>query len=530
MVLLLALGLVRLSESTANMVTQATSPYFLTPELGMSKDAMRQKMAYALLQQGSSGEPIQAWTQGLARIAQGALGGYELGTLANEDKAREAKVNGSVDTLPGMQPQPQSVPQALASLPAEQPAPQPVQNVQPQRSPVVSALAGPPPSNPGYLNLTGPDKNITGVSVENLPPPPSFNNRFASVGGGQPPADAQQPIPVPTQRIAQALQPSGLPQTQTQSPNLTPADQGAIRELWQSPATRQLAMDRYQKLTTPKDQDLPLVDPRERVAAGIPASDTKPYQRNMATGKISPIDSSPTITMQANTSGETAYSKGKAEDALGLERSADSTMAERQKLEVFKSLNNDFKTGKLAPAQATVGAWADALGIDATKLGVPANAAINGQLIESLSNQMTLGMIGNKAGEGGMPANNFSDADRSFLSKTAPGLARMQGGNQVLAEIKARSLDRQLDKVAMWDDYRSQGKKYEDFERDWRQKVRSSPSLFADVPDMIRGLSQQPAAGGAPSGPALPKPGDMQGGYRFKGGDPSKPESWEKGL
>jgi hypothetical protein len=55
----------------------------------------------------------------------------------------------------------------------------------------------------------------------------------------------------------------------------------------------------------------------------------------------------------------------------------------------------------------------------------------------------------------------------------------------------------------MWDDYRSQGKKFEDFERDWRAKVRSEPSLFADVPDMVRGLSSQPNASGfAPPGSA----------------------------
>lgn len=495
------------------MVTQATSPFYLTPELGMSKEAMRQKMAYALLQQGSSGEPVQAWTQGLARMAQGALGGWELGALDHEDKAREAKISGAIDTLPGMQ-QPQTIPQALAPSPQQPQPPQPaVSNVQPQRSPIVAALntparpmsdAGPPVMMPrpevAPTTKVWGDKEAETAGLYPPSAPGNFNDRFA----GQPGApSAQQPNPVPTQRIAQALQPSGLPQTQTQSPNFTPEDQNSIRQLWQNPATRQLAMDRYQQLSKPKDQDVPLVSPQERAAAGIPATDTRPYQRNQATGKISAIDNAPTVNMQANTTGESAYSKGKAEDALTLERSADSTMAERQRMTVFKGLVDNFKTGKLAPAQSTAGAWADAMGIDPKvleKFGVAPNAAINGQLIESMSNQMTLGMIGNKGGEGGMPANNFSDADRKFLSATAPGLARMQGGNQILTEMKSRALDRQLDKVAMWDQYRSEGKKYEDFERDWRKKVRDEPSLFADIPQMIQKLSPQGQGQPAPDG------------------------------
>jgi len=36
-----------------------------------------------------------------------------------------------------------------------------------------------------------------------------------------------------------------------------------------------------------------------------------------------------------------------------------------------------------------------------------------------------------------------------------------------------------------------------------------------------------PQAPGLASRPAMPKPGDVRRGYRFKGGDPSKQESWE---
>ena len=70
------------------------------------------------------------------------------------------------------------------------------------------------------------------------------------------------------------------------------------------------------------------------------------------------------VSLNASNVGESEYSKEKAKDAVTLERSADKTLQERQQLEVFKSLVRDFSTGKLAPAQSTMGAWGDAMGID----------------------------------------------------------------------------------------------------------------------------------------------------------------------
>jgi len=42
----------------------------------------RQRVADALMQAGTSFEPMQSWTQGLAKIAQGGIGGY----LAGQDQ------------------------------------------------------------------------------------------------------------------------------------------------------------------------------------------------------------------------------------------------------------------------------------------------------------------------------------------------------------------------------------------------------------------------------------------------------------
>lgn len=57
--------------------------------LSPQQTATRRKMAQSLLQQGTSTEPVQHWTQALARVAQGGLGGYYQGSAdAGEAEGR----------------------------------------------------------------------------------------------------------------------------------------------------------------------------------------------------------------------------------------------------------------------------------------------------------------------------------------------------------------------------------------------------------------------------------------------------------
>jgi hypothetical protein len=54
----------------------------------------RQRLADALMTMGSQFEPMQSWTQGLAKIAQGGIGGYMAGqeqqNAFNNDQSRIA--------------------------------------------------------------------------------------------------------------------------------------------------------------------------------------------------------------------------------------------------------------------------------------------------------------------------------------------------------------------------------------------------------------------------------------------------------
>jgi hypothetical protein len=197
----------------------ATSPFGL--DFGVSKEAMRRKMAYAMMMQGSSGEPVKHWTQGLARALQGGMGGYELYREDQETKENEAAQSDAlIKALGGGQPQ---TPQA----PVQQMPPQrvPVQSQAPQRSPVVAALSPSGTMSDAPQVMTPPAQKVApssrvwgtdegeaaGLYPPSKPaaappqaPPLAFNDRFAALNPQANPQQAGQlqPVPVQTQSVA----------------------------------------------------------------------------------------------------------------------------------------------------------------------------------------------------------------------------------------------------------------------------------------------------------------------------------------
>ena len=118
------------------------------------KEDYRRKLAQQLLREGSSATPVQHWAQGLARMAQGAMGGYEMYQADQKDKETEANQNsamvkalemwgGGAPSAPTAQPTPQ---QPTAAPPA------PMTSVNPQAGAVPAALAAQPPKDPTNPN------------------------------------------------------------------------------------------------------------------------------------------------------------------------------------------------------------------------------------------------------------------------------------------------------------------------------------------------------------------------------------------
>jgi hypothetical protein len=114
------------------------------------KEDYRRKMAYKLMADATSAEPIQHWAQGLARLGQGAIGGYSMYQADQRDKETEAGNNAAlIAALQGGVPASPAAPpeQPTPQRPTAQPTP-PVSSVTPSAGAVPAALSGARPGGP----------------------------------------------------------------------------------------------------------------------------------------------------------------------------------------------------------------------------------------------------------------------------------------------------------------------------------------------------------------------------------------------
>ncbi len=119
---------------------------------GQVPDDYRRKLAYKLMMEGTDASPVQHWAQGLARMGQGALGGYEMYQADQKDKETEAGNNSAL--VAALQAYGGGAP--AASAPSPQPTPQqptaqptaPVSSVTPSAGAVPAALSGARPGGP----------------------------------------------------------------------------------------------------------------------------------------------------------------------------------------------------------------------------------------------------------------------------------------------------------------------------------------------------------------------------------------------
>jgi hypothetical protein len=102
------------------------------------KEDYRRKIAQQLMREGMSSEPVLHWAQGLGRLGQAALGGYQMYQADQRDKETESGNNAALIAALGgggmpAQPSPQQ--------PTAQPMP-PVSSVTPSAGAVPAALSG----------------------------------------------------------------------------------------------------------------------------------------------------------------------------------------------------------------------------------------------------------------------------------------------------------------------------------------------------------------------------------------------------
>lgn len=200
--------------------------------------------------------------------------------------------------------------------------------------------------------------------------------------------------------------------------------------------------------------------------------------------------------------GENAEAKALGE---GAGKRANETMAAAsaapskiQNLNRMSVMLDQVQQGKIEPARMTVSAWAKSMGLNddvAVRLGLDPKGVGTAQAVQALSNEMTLGHIG----PGGLPANNFSNTDRQFITEIVPKLGDDPESNRIKIEAARRMANLDLERGRAWQQFHrdpaNKGKSFADFEIDWAEKT-AKRDLFGDL---IKKVPQQQQAAAAPA-------------------------------
>jgi spore germination cell wall hydrolase CwlJ-like protein len=222
------------------------------------------------------------------------------------------------------------------------------------------------------------------------------------------------------------------------------------------------------------------------------------------------------VTVDNRAENEEAKAIGKAagERAAETMKAAGSAPRIMQNLGRMENLLGQVSQGKVEPARMTIAAWAQSFGLDdkvAERLGLDPKAVGTQQAIQALSNELTIGNLG----AGGFPSNNFSNADRDFLTGTVPQLANTPEGNAIMIEARRRLAAMDMEKGREWQQFRAanKGKSFDDFETSWNDKI-AARNIFADLAAKARETVQNSPA--AQRAAPTPTSGQTQGGVQWR--------------
>ncbi|WP_132010889.1 hypothetical protein [Camelimonas lactis] len=160
-----------------------------------------------------------------------------------------------------------------------------------------------------------------------------------------------------------------------------------------------------------------------------------------------------------------------------------------QRIGRMEVLMEQVETGKMAPARMNLGAWGKALGVNddfLNSMGLDPKKVGDAQALNAIAGRMVIDMIG----AGGFPANNFSDADRQFITGTVPQLANDPRGNKLIMEAARRTAQMDIEKAKAWRQWKHTNKSgsFDDFEMLWADQV-GSKNHFADLAEQAAAIT-----------------------------------------
>lgn len=275
-------------------------------------------------------------------------------------------------------------------------------------------------------------------------------------------------------------------------------------------STVDIVMDLMKKTGAQK----PTAQFRPEVRTGV---DGKPIagQVNVLTNEWKPISSGGVQILPGEKAEEAEIGKAMAKRRTQLFESAAKAPIEISRLNLAERIAGNIETGKWTNVKSSIVASAKALGLSDDVLrsvaGLDPNLPASQQALTSIFNTSVVGSIG----EGGFPANNFSDADRDFLLDIYPKITDEPGSIKIKIEVLRRIEKQKANKASEWRAYqqkeRGAGRRpsFEEFEQDYIAKqndlAEKGQGIFADLVPKI------PAAASGGARPAAPLSGSVGG-------------------
>lgn len=232
-------------------------------------------------------------------------------------------------------------------------------------------------------------------------------------------------------------------------------------------------------------------------------------------GKPASLGPQTSVSIQG---GESQFDKtvgeGQGKMFLGLAEDGPQAKADLGNIKQLRSAIATLPGGFLGGAQAIANQYGIKLGENAGNLEY-ANA-----ILSKLTPAQRQGMPG-----------SASDRDVQMFRDALPKLSNTPEGNKLILDTMEALANQRLEqaRIATLVTTNQMNR------QDGMKALQDLPDPFAGLKAAL-GPQEAPKQGGvvpaAPqatqAAPGAPQPGTVEGGYRFKGGDPSKPENWER--
>ena len=320
-------------------------------------------------------------------------------------------------------------------------------------------------------------------------PKPPKRSSFGYAMSGKEPPPAAQPIEQPAPAAAPAPQPATRPAAfQGISMEHAPGLIGAMANPRLPAGDRELAGTLLKRaLDDAKEPE------RIRFLQGL-----KDHPELVGIEQSLRPQTNVNIDQKGETEEAKAAGKAAGERRAGMFAAANSATTNLATLTRVGTLLDQVDQGKLAPGRMNISAWAKSLGVDdnfAKGLGLDPSKVGTAQAVQAMTNELVLGKIG----AGGLPANNFSDADRQFLTDTLPKIGNDPRANKILIEAARRvhqdSIQRALDYQSWKEEPTNRNRSFEDFELGRAKKI-SAMDRFGDLRKQAETLVPADNSGG----------------------------------